>query len=177
MFSKFRNSLITLSFLFIVALSLPAFGQVTVDVKLSPAGSFQIQVPKVQGHAVVSGDKVMAQNVVVDMRTLTTGIGLRDKHTKQRLYVEHDRSVASNTPTYPTIKLIKAMGQGGKGKGIIEIMGQRKEVHGTYEIKGDQLVSEFNMNLPELGITDVKYMGVGVRDDVKVTVVLPIKSK
>lgn len=162
------------TFLLTFLLAPHTFGQITVDVSLSPAGSFKIEIPSVQGGAVVRGDQVMAQNVVADLRTLKTGIALRDSHTKQRLGVEPDRSVASSAPGFPHAKLIRAVGKNGKGKALIEIKGQRKEFSGTYEIKGDRLIGEFSVHLPDLNITGVKYMGVGVRDDVTVTVNLPV---
>ncbi len=143
-----------------------AKGQVTVDVTLSPAGSFAAETASVTGSAYMKGDSVVAENVEVNATTLKTGISLRDDHLKKRLMTEK----------FPKIKLVKAVGKGGKGKGIIEIMGKKKNVAGTYEVEGNVLKAQFKMSLQELNIKDVRYMGVGVKDEVTVNVSLPISS-
>lgn len=155
----------------VLAIALFSFGvfagQVAVDVKLSPAGSFVAQTGKVTGTAVKNGDSVSAENVIVEVNSLSTGIELRDKHLKERLLAAQ----------YPQIRLVKAVGKGGKGKARIEIMGKTKDVAGTYEIKGDDLKAQFKMKLSELDIKGVRYMGVGVKDEVVVKVDLPLKAK
>lgn len=146
--------------------SINAFAnQVAVDVKLSPAGSFKAETSKVTGSAKKTADGVLAENVVVDVQSLKTGIELRDKHLKDYLKGKE----------YPQIKLIKATGKGGKGKGVMEIMGMKKEVDGTYEVAGSDLKAQFKMKLSELKITGVKYMGIGVKDEVVIKVNLPLK--
>lgn len=138
-----------------------------VEVKLSPAGRFAAQTEKVEGYAVKNADgSVKAENIVVDLNSLSTGIELRDKHTKEHLEVTK----------YPTATLIKAEGKDGKGKGTVSIHGKTQEVTGTYKIEGSNLKAEFNVNLPSIDIKKIKYMGIGVKDDVMVSVVVPIKA-
>lgn len=155
---------------FFAAISLSATSYantVAVDVKLSPAGSFKAESGKVTGTATKTADGVMAENVVVDATAFKTGIALRDEHFKKRL----------QTDKFPQIKLVKALGKDGKGKARIDIMGMTKEYAGTYKIDGKTLKAEFPVKLPDLKITDVKYMGVGVKDEVVVRVELPIEGK
>lgn len=137
-----------------------------IDVKLSPAGSFKATTKKIKGSVKVNGDKVSAENVLVDLRSLTTGIGLRDKHLKERLEAEK----------HPVAKLVKAEGKGGAGTATLELKGQKKDVSGVYKLKGGQLQAEFKMKMSDLGINDVRYMGVGAKDEVMVTIVLPVKD-
>ncbi|NJL24555.1 MAG: YceI family protein [Calothrix sp. SM1_5_4] len=139
---------------------------VSIDVNLSPAGNFKAQTEKVTGSAYRSGDAVIAENVAIDLRALSTGIALRDKHTKERLMVSE----------FPQAKLIKAEGKDGKGQATIEVKGKRLEVSGTYKIEGNNLKAEFPVQLSELDIKDVRYMGVGVKDKVVVRVDLPLKG-
>lgn len=139
-----------------------------VEVVLNPAGSFRGETKKVTGFAYKTSDGgVAAENVQVDLRSLATGIGLRDTHTKKRL----------ETGKYPYAKLIKATGKGGVGKALVEIKGIKREVTGTYKIVGNELQAEFPMQLKDLKITDVNYMGVGVENEVKLHVNIPIKEK
>ncbi len=144
-----------------------AFAQsLEIDVKLSPAGSFQAVTKKVKGSAKVSGDKATADGVLIDLKSLSTGIGLRDKHLKQRLDVDK----------FPMAKLIKAEGKNGKGTATIEIKGKKLPVDGTYEVKSGHLIAKFKMKMSDLGIDDVNYMGVGAKDEVVVSVDLPTKE-
>lgn len=154
-------------FVVVFVFSSSVFAQsLEIDVQLSPAGSFKAVTKKIKGFAKKSGEQVSAENVLVDLRSLSTGIGLRDKHLKERLQVEK----------HPVAKLITAQGKGGKGTATLQIKGQKKEVSGTYKVSGSQLSAEFPMKMSELSINDVRYMGVGAKDEVKVTIVLPVKE-
>ncbi len=154
-------------FITMLFLSSSVFAQsLEIDVRLSPAGSFKAVTKKVKGAAKVTGGQATADEVLVDLRALSTGIGLRDKHLKDRLLVDK----------HPIAKLVKAQGQGGKGTATLEIKGQKQEVKGTYEVKGKNLHAEFKMKMSDLGINDVRYMGIGAKDEVTVSVVLPLKE-
>lgn len=157
-----------LFFVVAVAFSTSALAnKVTVDVKLSPAGSFKGENTSVTGTATKTADGVMAENVVIDAAAFKTGIALRDDHLKKRL--QNDK--------FPQIKLLKAVGKGGKGKARIEIMGMTKDYAGSYSVDGSTLKADFPVKLSELKITDVRYMGVGVKDEVVIHVELPIAAK
>ena len=109
-------------------------------------------------------DGVKAENILVDLRKLSTGISLRDEHTKKYLQVDK----------YPIAQLKKASGHDGKGTGTIYIKGQNQDVSGTYAVHGKMLEAKFKMKLSDLNITGVRYMGAGVADEVTVTVAVPI---
>jgi polyisoprenoid-binding protein YceI len=141
--------------------------EVKVDVTLNPAGSFVAQTTKVKGFAYKTAKGIAAKNIEVDLKSITTGVGLRDKHLKKRLDVAK----------FPTAKLSVAQGKDGKGQAIVEIKGMKKKVSGTYKIEGSNLNAEFKMHLPDLDIKDINYMGVGVDDDVTVHVLIPIANQ
>lgn len=161
MFRRFHLlSVIALLFAF----SLAHAKDLEIAVTLSPAGSYIARAKVTSGswyHTPEGG--VSAQEVVVDLNTLNTGITLRDKHTKERLKVSE----------HPQAKLLKANGKDGQGTATLELRGQTLDVKGTYEIKDDMLVAKFPVNIKELGINDAKYMGVGVKDIVNVTLEIP----
>lgn len=157
---------ILIALLFSFATVARADGEVKIDVKLKPAGTFQAVTKKIKGFAHKTDDGIAAENVLVDLRTLSTGINLRDEHLKKHLDVEK----------YPIAKLTKASGIGGKGKGTMAIKGQNQDVEGTYKVSGRTLEAKFKMKLSDLKITGVRYMSVGVADEVMVTVTLPIKD-
>lgn len=102
------------------------------------------------------------------LKNLKTGKELRDKHATEK-YLEVGK--------FPEAVLLKASGRNGKGEGRIKLRGIEKDVKGTYKINGSELESTFPIKLSDFGITGVKYMGVGVNDEVVVHVTVPIKKK
>lgn len=160
------------NFIFAVASALFLFCDIAlasnlqIDVGLSPAGSFKAETKKVSGSAHRTADGIMAENVTIDMKSLTTGISLRDKHTKEHLLVDK----------YPQAKLIKAIGKDGKGVAKIEIRGKVQEVKGTYTVEGNVVKAKFPVNLSDLDIKGVRYMAVGVKDQVMVQIELPLEK-
>ncbi|MBC7371657.1 MAG: YceI family protein [Bdellovibrionaceae bacterium] len=138
----------------------------SVDVNLTPAGSFKGKTNDVKGFATMKGDEILAQNIIVNLKSLKTGVELRDKHTLKHLEVDK----------YPEAVLVMGKGKGGKGIGKIKIRGIEKQVAGTYTVSGNELNAEFKLNLPDFKITGIKYMGVGVEDQVVLHVAVPIKK-
>ncbi|MFN7728965.1 MAG: YceI family protein [Bdellovibrio sp.] len=147
--------------------TIPALAEVGVValVNLSPAGNFQAKTNSVVGSAKITGDRVSATNIKVPMDSLKTGIELRDRHMKEK-YIE--------TTKFPDAELIEATGTAGKGRGKLKFHGVEKEITGTYKIVGNEMQAEFPIKLSEFGITGIRYMGVGVKDDVKVTITVPV---
>lgn len=139
--------------------------QVTVDVTLNPMGDFKAKTSDVKGVATVKGDEISAQNIVVNMKSLKTGVELRDKHTQKHL----------ETTKFPEAVLISATGKGGKGKGKIKIRGIEKDIEGTYKIEGKVLKADFKLNIADFEMKDINYMGVGVEDVVVLHVAIPVK--
>lgn len=138
--------------------------EASVDVKLSPAGSFVAKSTDVSGFAELKGDVVTAKNIVVTLKNIKTGIALRDDHTRKHLQVDK----------FPEAVLVSAHGQGGKGEGVIKIKGIQKKISGTYKISGKKLMADFPLKLSEFQISGIKYMGVGVKDEVIVHVTVPL---
>lgn len=138
-----------------------------VQVRLSPAGSFEGVTSQVKGEAIQEGDTINAQNIVVTLSGLKTGVTVRDEHTQKHL----------QTKEFPTAVLVKGTAKDGKGKGTIKIKGIEKEIEGAYKIVGDMLEATFPLKLADFKITGIKYMGIGVRDEVTVSVAIPLKKK
>jgi len=149
----------------------PAFvfaQSVEVDISLSPAGSFVAKTTSVTGFALAKGNQVAAKDVHVNLKDLKTGISLRDSHTQKHL----------ETEKYPEAVLIKGLGKDGKGKAKIKLRGKEKVVEGTYALSADRktLNADFPIVLSEFDINGVKYMGVGVKDQVMIHIHLPVKE-
>lgn len=141
-----------------------ASGSAVVDVSLSPAGSFKAKTNDVKGTAVLKNGEVSAQHIVVNLNSLKTSVELRDKHTKEHL----------QTDKYPEAVLVSAKGKDGKGVAKIRIKGIEKNVTGTYKIVGKEMEAQFKVHLPDYKISGIKYVGVGVEDDVTIHVRVPV---
>lgn len=152
--------------LVVLCVSSMSFAQsVSVDVVLNPMGDFKAKTSSVKGFATVKGDEVSASDITVNLKSLKTGVELRDKHTQKHL----------QTDKFPEAVLISATGKGGKGTGKIKIKGIEKDIAGTYKVEGKTLKAEFPLTLSDFNIKDINYMGVGVEDEVKLMVTVPVK--
>jgi polyisoprenoid-binding protein YceI len=112
--------------------------------------------------------------LTVPLANLTTGIGLRDKHMKEK-YLEVDK--------YPTAILtvarsaLKFPAAGGSTEtdvpGSLQLHGQTKPVTVHYDAKGDgagfAAHGKFHVNMNDYGIQVPTYLGVTVKPDVDVT--------
>ncbi len=142
--------------------------EIVAEVTLNPAGDFKAEISDVKGEAIIDGDTVRAEKVVAELKSLKTGMTLRDKHAKDK-YLE--------VATFPVVELVSAIGKGGKGKGRIKMKNIEKDVEGTYKIEGGELKADFPIKLSDFKITGIKYMGIGVEDVVKVRVTIPARKK
>jgi len=140
--------------------------QVQFTVKLSPAGSFDASSAKVVGFATKEGDTFKAQNVVVDLNDMKTGIELRDDHMKKK-YLEVEK--------FPTATLKSASGKGGDFQGELEVHGVTKPVTGKYEVTGDSVKAKFTVKMSDFNIAKAKYMGVGAKDEIAIESTIPIQ--
>lgn len=138
----------------------------SVAVALTPAGDFVGKTADLKGEVTVVGNEYSAQNIVVNLKNLKTGVALRDKHTQKHL----------QTDKFPEAVLVQAKGKDGKGVGQIKIKGITKEIAGTYTVSGNMLNAEFPLKLSDFEIKGIKYMGIGVEDEVKIKVSAPIKK-
>lgn len=135
--------------------------QVEIQINLSPTGSFKAQASKIEGKAKKIDQSVEAKAIRISLNQLTTGIALRDEHMKNK-YLQVDK--------YPYAILTQAKGNNGQGDGLLEIRGIKKPVSGSYQIKGQDVLAEFDVKLSDYDITGIRYMGVGVKDQIKIKV-------
>lgn len=153
-------------FLFLTFVSsLSLAGEAAFDIKLSPAGNFTGKTPDIKGAAKKVGTKYVAENIIVNLNSVKTGLALRDEHTLK--YLESKK--------YPNAVLVRAEGENGKGTGIIKIKGIEKPIKGTFKVTGSELAAEFPISLKDFKIEGIRYMGVGVKDQVVVKVKVPIQ--
>lgn len=142
-----------------------AEGKVTFHASLTPAGSFDAVSNKLKGDISKKGDLYVADKLSVLIESFKTGMALRDEHTwKHFNYQKHPKATLHN---------LKA--KDGKAVGVLEINGVKKPITAKYEAKGDKVVAKFMVKASSFNLPKASYMGVGVSDDVAVTVEMPKK--
>lgn len=136
---------------------------VQVSVTLSPLGSFVLSSPRIFGKGKRKGDMYIAKELRVPIQMMKTGIGLRDKHTKEKL-------------GFPKIKNILATNvkaKGNKGRAELTINNIKKPVMFTFKDLGNNTAeASFKLSLKDFGIEGINYQGVGVQDEVTVKAIV-----
>jgi polyisoprenoid-binding protein YceI len=115
-------------------------------------------------------------NVVltVALGNLTTGIGLRDQHMREK-YLEVPKFPATTLVVARSAITVPTSGQktSGDAPGTLTLHGQSHPVTVHYDSKGDggSLVTHgsFHINMNDFGITVPTYLGVTVKPGVDVT--------
>jgi polyisoprenoid-binding protein YceI len=166
------------------ALSLSLMGISTVGYAALSAAtdskvSFQASGPagmKIEGTTAelsVADDGV---NVVttVALGNLTTGIGLRDHHMKEKYLEVAKYPVAILTIPRSALKVPHAGEQSSADvAGSVQLHGQTRPVSVHYEAKGEgpslSVRGTFHVNMNEFGISVPVYLGVTVKPDVDVS--------
>lgn len=108
----------------LLAVSLSSFAnKVTLNVALTPAGSFQAVSTKAKGNITKQGDSFAADKISVSIESFRTGIDLRDEHTWKHM----------NSTKHPRAILTDVKGQAGKATGVLEVNGIKKPVAISYK--------------------------------------------
>lgn len=154
-------------------------GDVRVLCPLTVGGSFEAKTSSLSGVVRLSSPKPAAFSgeLSVDLRTLDTGISLRNTHMKDN-YLEVGKAAGYETAVLSSIKLpgVDAATASGKVQftGDFRVHGITKTVTGTAEIKRSgttvKIVAKFPVLLPDFSVPKPRYLGVGVKDQVEVNV-------
>jgi polyisoprenoid-binding protein YceI len=142
-------------------------------------GSFDAKTSAVSGSLTASAAHPPAfdGSLAVDLRTLDTGIGLRNDHLREK-YLEVDKGAGYDKAVLSDIDLkgLNPDAPEGKGSftGSLTLHGVKKTVTGPVEVKttgsGLRVKASFPVNLPDYNIPEPRYLGVGVKNTVQVEV-------
>lgn len=151
----------------LTSLSAFASNKLALNVELSPAGSFQATTEKVKGEIIKNKDgSVSAKELSVKIKTIKTGIDLRNEHFWKHLnYNKHPKAVLSG---------IK--GSNGKATGTLEVAGVKKPIDISYTESGNTIKATFKVKASDYKLPAAQYMGVGVEDTIQGEVSLPFKT-
>ncbi len=152
--------------------------EVTIVCPLTVGGSFEAKSKDVRGEVAARADRPGALEgaLHVNLQTLATGIGLRDRHMREN-YLEVQKGPEFAIATLEQIRVERLEGT-TTVKGILLLHGQRREVTGTAAIKERdgrvRVQAQFPLKVSDFEIPKPSYLGVGVRDEIQVKVTMTV---
>jgi len=158
-------------------------GSVRVMCPMTVGGSFDARTTALSGTLMPNGSATVEGGLTVDLRTLDTGISLRNQHLRET-YLEVDKGAGYDKATLSEIVLqgLSADASQGKGSftGSLTLHGVKKTVTGPVEVRksgaGLQVKASFPLSLSDYNIAEPRYLGVGVKDSVQVEVAFTVSE-
>jgi hypothetical protein len=157
-------------------------GDVRVICPMTIGGSFDAKTTAISGSVTASanGARAFDGSLAVDLRTLDTGIGLRNEHLKN--YLEVDKGQGFDTATLSAIDLTGLSPDAPEGKGsftgLLTLHGVTQTVTGAVDVRqtgaGLHVKASFPVALPLYSIRKPRYLGIGVKDTVQVEVAFAV---
>ena len=148
-------------------------GDVRVICPMTIGGSFDAKTTALSGSVTSSagGSRGFDGSLAVDLRTLDTGIGLRNEHLREN-YLEVENGPRFDTATLSEIELNGLNPEAPEGKGSftgrLTLHGVTQTVTGAVDVRqtagGLRVKASFPINLPDYRIRQPRYLGVGVTD-------------
>ena len=160
-------------------------GDIRVICPMTIGGSFEAKTTALSGSvtAGAAGRRGFDGSLAVDLRTLDTGIGLRNEHLREN-YLEVGRGPRFDTATLSEIELngLDPNAPEGTGSftGLLTVHGVTHAVTGLVEVRrssaGLRVKASFPVALPDYGIPKPRYLGIGVKDTVRVEVAFAVST-
>jgi polyisoprenoid-binding protein YceI len=152
--------------------------EVVILCPLTVGGSFEARTTAMSGEIARRAEDAIIGSLQVNLETLETGIGLRDRHMRDN-YLEVKKGPDYATATLEDISVERLNGKTAI-KGMLRLHGQRREVNGTAEIRQEdgrvRVQAQFPVRVSDFEIPKPSYLGVGVRDEVQVKVSMTIAA-
>jgi len=156
-------------------------GDVRVICPMTIGGSFDAKTTAITGAVTASDSRALDGSVAVDLRTLDTGIGLRNEHLRET-YLEVTKGPGFDMATLSDIELKGVNPEVPEGKGsftgVLKLHGVTKTVTGAVDVRQAgaalRVKASFPVNLTDYSIRTPRYLGVGVKDTVTVEVAFSV---
>ena len=155
-------------------------GEVRVRCRLTVGGSFDAVTSAISGVLRLenAGAPGNAGRIRVGLDSLDTGIGLRNTHLRET-YLGVGRGEEFREAVLTGVELAEPMPSGDRDHetrfaGVLALHGTERRVAGEARLVrragGVRVEAEFPLSLAEFGIPPPRYLGVGVRDEVRIAV-------
>jgi polyisoprenoid-binding protein YceI len=158
-------------------------GHVRVICPMTIGGTFDATTTALSGALTADGNDPAALNgtLTVDLRTLDTGINLRNEHLREH-YLEVTNGPEFDRATLSEIHVKGVDPDVGEGKGsftgLLRLHGVTKTVTGTIDVRpagaGVDVKASFPVTLADYSIRKPRYLGVGVKDTVTIEVAVAV---
>jgi polyisoprenoid-binding protein YceI len=154
-------------------------GEVRVTCPLTIGGSFEARTTALSGRlAAAAGSTPLDGGISVDLKTLDTGIGLRNRHMLDN-YLEVQKGGDFGVAAMSQIDigaLDSGITEGTRPfTALLRLHGTTQAVTGTVKLTthGSSVRAEasFPVRISDYGIAEPRHLGVGVRNDIAVHVV------
>ena len=155
-------------------------GRVVVVCPLTVGGGFEAKTEAISGQVSLGSGQPgsLTGALAVDLRSLKTGIGMRDRHMRDN-YFEVEKGPGFDTATIEGIQIEKLDGK-TTFNGTLVLHGERRTVSGLVVLArqggGYSVEAEFPVRVSEFNIPKPSYLGVGVQDEVRVKISLTVSS-
>ena len=153
--------------------------EVVVVCPLTVGGSFEARTKSVSGEVTAGAAEPgnLSGALRVDLQTLETGIAVRDRHMRDT-YLEVEKGPEFAVATVDQIRVDKLDGK-STFKGTLLLHGQRQEVTGTADLQQRdgriRVQAQFPIKVSSFQIPKPTYLGVGVRDEIQIKVVMTVE--
>ena len=153
--------------------------EVVVVCPLTVGGSFEARTKSISGEVAASAAEPgsVSGSLRVDLQTLETGIAVRDRHMRET-YLEVEKGPEFAVATFEQIRVEKMDGK-STFKGILLLHGQKQEVTGTADLQQRdgriRVQAQFPIKVSAFQIPKPTYLGVGVRDEIQIKVVMTVE--
>lgn len=158
-------------------------GDVRVICPMTIGGSFEARTAALRGSVIAraNGSSMLDGSLAVDLRTLDTGIGLRNEHLREK-YLEVNKGTGFDTATLSAIDLtgLNPAAPEGKGTftGLLTVHGVAKTVTGAVDVRRAdgslRVKASFALEVSDYGIAKPRYLGVGVANTIQVEVAFDV---
>jgi polyisoprenoid-binding protein YceI len=156
---------------------------VRVICPMTIGGSFEAKTTALSGAVMAGGNGSSAfdGSFAVDLRTLDTGIALRNEHLRDN-YLEVNNGPGFDTATLAGIDLTGFQPDAPNGKGsftgLLTLHGVTRTVTGAVNVRQAgaslRVKASFPVNLSDYSIRKPRYLGVGVKDTIQVEVAFAV---
>ena len=146
---------------------------------LTVGGSFQAKTNAMAGQLAPdpSNPSRLTGELAVDLKTLDSGIGLRNTHMREN-YLEVGKGESFDRAVLSEIALgggdVATVSGSTTFTGMLQLHGTKKAVSGQARVTRSgsdvRVEASFPVSLPDFGIAEPRYLGVGVKDQVQVRV-------
>ncbi len=156
-------------------------GEVRVRCRLTVGGSFEAVTSRISGALRLenAGAPGVPGQVRVSLDSLDTGIELRNRHLRET-YLEVGRGEQFREAVLTAVELAEPFPPGARDHetgftGLLSLHGRERRVEGEARLQRRggrvRVEAEFRLSLAEFAIPPPRYLGVGVRDEVWITVI------